>query len=55
MRPNYYIIDRFGTRDEILVKIIKIFETSMDEVIKNMKDYFEDTVYFQFKVACKRI
>lgn len=53
MRPNYYIIDRFGTRDEILVKIIKIFETSMDEVIKNMKDYFEDTVYFQFKVADK--
>jgi len=52
-KPIDFILDRFSIQDDILVKIIKIFETSMDEVIYDIKSYFEDTVYFQFKVADK--
>jgi hypothetical protein len=33
--------------------IIKIFEITLDDVIHKMRNYFEDTVYFQFKIADK--
>ena len=52
-KPIDFILDRFSIKDDVLVKIIKIFELSLDEVIHNLKIYFEDTVYFQFKVAEK--
>lgn len=52
-KPIDFILDRFSIQDDVLVKIIKIFEISLDEVIHDIKSYFEDTVYFQFKVADK--
>jgi len=52
-KPIDFILDRFSIQDDVLVKIIKIFEISLDEVINDIKSYFEDTVYFQFKVADK--
>lgn len=52
-KPIDFILDRFSIQDDVLVKIIKIFEISLDEVIYDIKSYFEDTVYFQFKVADK--
>jgi hypothetical protein len=48
-----YILDRFSIPDDILVRIIRIFERSLDDVIKKMRHYFEDTVYFQFRIADK--
>jgi hypothetical protein len=56
-KPIDFILDRFRANDNILVKIIRIFELSMDEVINKEKTFYEDTVYFQFKVAdkCKKI
>lgn len=52
-RPIDFILDRFNIQDDILVIIIKIFEATLDDVIKKMKNYFEDTVYFQFNIAEK--
>lgn len=52
-KPIDFILDRFSIQDDVLVKIIKIFEISLDEVVHDIKSYFEDTVYFQFKVADK--
>jgi len=52
-KPIDFILDRFCVKEEILIKTIKIFENSMEEVINNMKNYFEDTIYFQFKIAGK--
>jgi len=52
-KPIDFILDRFSIQDHVLVKIIKIFENSLEEVINDIKTYFEDIVYFQFKVADK--
>jgi hypothetical protein len=52
-KPIDYIFDRFNIQDDILVKIIKIFENSLDDVVRMMKHYFDDTVYFQFRIADK--
>jgi hypothetical protein len=52
-RSIEYILDRFSIPDETLVRIIRIFERSLDDVIKTMRNYFEDTVYFQFRIADK--
>lgn len=52
-RSIEYILDRFSIPDETLVRIIRIFEKSLDDVIKTMRSYFEDTVYFQFRIADK--
>ena len=54
-RPIDFILDRFKINDSVLVKIIRIFESSMDEVVDKVKSYFEDTLYFQFKIASKKI
>jgi len=52
-RPIDYILDRFSIQDDILVLIIKIFDRTLDDVIYTMKNYYEDTIYFQFKIADK--
>lgn len=53
-RPIDFILDRFNIQDEILVKIIRIFEQTLDEVIQQMRSSFDDTIYIYFKMANKR-
>ena len=50
-KPIDFILERFTIKDTILVMIIKIFEKTLEEVINNMKIYFEEQIYFQFKIV----
>lgn len=50
-KPIDFILERFTIKDNILVMIIKIFEKTLEEVINNMKIYFEEQIYFQFKIV----
>jgi len=50
-KPIDFILERFTIKDTILVMIIKIFENTLEEVINNMKVYFEEQIYFQFKIV----
>jgi hypothetical protein len=52
-KPIDFILDRFSIPDDILVKLIKIFEESLTEVLKKMRDTYQDRVIFQFIIAGK--
>ena len=48
-RPVDYILDRFNIRDEILIKLIKIFENTMEEVVFDYRRSLKETIFFQLK------
>jgi hypothetical protein len=50
-KPIDFILDRFSIPDDILVKLIKIFEESLTEVLRRMRDTYQDKVIFQFIYA----
>jgi hypothetical protein len=54
-RPLDYILDRFSIPDDILVQIIKLFESTLEYVIKKTNGYFESEIFFQFEIADKVI
>jgi len=52
-RPLSFILDRFNIKDEILVKLIKIFEFSLEEVVFDYKRSLKENIFFQLKLLNK--
>ena len=52
-RPLSFILDRFNIKDEILVKLIKVFELSLEEVVINYKTSMKENIFFQLKLFNK--
>jgi hypothetical protein len=52
-RPINFILDRFSIPDDILIMMLKIFELTLEDTVRRMRIYLEDTIYFQFKIADK--
>ena len=48
--PLSYILDRFNIKDEILVKLIKNFEISLEGVINDYKRYMKENIFFSLKL-----
>jgi hypothetical protein len=52
-RPFSFILERLSIPDDILIMMLKIFETTLDDAVIAIKQYYEDTIYFQFRIVDK--
>jgi hypothetical protein len=52
-RPFSFILERLSIPDDILIMMLKIFEMTLDDAVIAMKNYYEDTIYFQFRIVDK--
>jgi len=52
-RPFSFILERLSIPDDILIMMLKIFENTLDDAIIAIKQYYEDTIYFQFRIVGK--
>jgi len=52
-KPIDFIMNRFSIQDEILIKIIRIFESTLEEVITDHIDYITENSYHQFRLMDK--
>jgi len=50
-KPFDFIMNRLTTPDDILFRIIKIFETSLEEMISEQMKNTTESAYFQFKLV----
>lgn len=54
-KPLDFILSRFGTPDHILGFLINLFESTMNEVLYDLKEEMEKSAYFKFKVINREI
>jgi hypothetical protein len=49
-RPVDFILDRFNIKDSILISLIKIFESTLEEVVTEYRRSLKETIFFQLKI-----
>jgi len=52
-KPIDFIMNRFSIQDDIMIKIIRIFESTLEEVITYHTNYISESAYFQFRLMDK--